>query len=264
MISCPLCKNNHTRLIFSDKGTKIYSCVNCTNAFTFPPPVTPEYESMDFHSKEVIDLNTPLANIDELHPTWQKAIRKQVDLISSFPMKNILEIGCGEGILLSELKKREFAVFGIEPSTTAAARAMKRDIPILNGYFPSVNFSDKKFDLVILSHVLEHIEDPIEFISALKKSLSPNGRVLFVNTNYKGLLPVLFKKKWYAWEVEQHYWHFTPKGLVKILKPLGFAPEKLEYSSLISHIPLIPGLVAKLLPGQQDQFHLVMINRNDQ
>ena len=91
-----------------------------------------------------------------------------------------------------------------------------RGLDIKNEYFSSAA-SERKYDLIIMSHVFEHIEKLNDFLKDLSRSLNNNGAIMFTQTNYKGLLPRLQKEKWYAWVAEQHYWHFTLKGLTKLL-----------------------------------------------
>lgn len=89
-----------------------------------------------------------------------------VQLCTSLPHSDILEIGSGEGAILKRLSDLNFGenLYSIEISHSAVATIRHRNIPrvrecqLFDGYhFP---YSDHKFDLVVLSHVLEHAEHP--------------------------------------------------------------------------------------------------------
>jgi 2-polyprenyl-3-methyl-5-hydroxy-6-metoxy-1,4-benzoquinol methylase len=77
---------------------------------------------------------------------------------------NTLEVGCGDGALLSELHRRGFGgrLAGVE--ITQAAVSIARDRPELDAISlydgQNLPFSDGAYDLGILSHVLEHVSDP--------------------------------------------------------------------------------------------------------
>jgi SAM-dependent methyltransferase len=89
-----------------------------------------------------------------------------VSLCSSYAHASILEIGCGEGAILNRLSELHFGdrLFAIEISRTAVEVLEQRRIASLvecklfDGY--TVPYADKQFDLVILSHVVEHLEFP--------------------------------------------------------------------------------------------------------
>ena len=276
---CPLCKSQKTGTYLSSslkrtiihmisgsaevKPTTIKVCHNCQNAWTDPYPQPIDYTKSDFHhsslcgSAEVEKLTT----LNDLPQQWSNGIIMQANLIKRNlkPKTKILEIGCGEGILLNELAKLQFTVKGIEPSETASLRAEKKGIDCVQGYFPHPSIKES-FDLVILSHVLEHIEKPLEFITQIKSILNPGGYLLLVQTNYKSLQAMLLKWGWY-WGCSEHYWHFTPKGLVNITRPLNFNVKECEFSSLVHEDNYITKLTEKLkiiIPSIEDQFHLLL------
>ena len=110
---------------------------------------------------------------------WLSAIDKVnniVTLSSKYPHKTILEIGSGEGSVLKRLSDLQFgdALYSLEISETALKTIRNRNIKSLaalnlfNGY--SIPYENKKFDLCILSHVIEHLEYP-------RKVLFEAGRV---------------------------------------------------------------------------------------
>lgn len=91
---------------------------------------------------------------------------KVTALCSGVPHETILEIGCGDGAILERLDALGFGkeLHGLEISSSALEQLRQKTIPSLqssaefDGY--TVPFEDKRFDLVIMSHVLEHVEFP--------------------------------------------------------------------------------------------------------
>ncbi len=88
------------------------------------------------------------------------------NLCSRVPHDKILEVGCGNGVVLEELDRRQFGVslFGLEISESAMTQLSNKDIPSLveaklfDG--SRLPFKDHEFDIVVLSHVVEHLEHP--------------------------------------------------------------------------------------------------------
>jgi len=257
-IICPLCGSECSSYqIVTVRESRIIACKRCTNARTFPQPHPLDYENEDFHGQ------FKYKNVNDLPHQWKVGILKQIKIIQHNMLvgDKVLEIGCGQGMLLEELKKEGVDVVGIEPSVSGSLVASQKGLNIINDNFPSETLKGKKYDLIILAQVLEHIKDPGLFIDEILSILSKKGKILFVQTNWKGLMPRFFKSSWYAWVPEQHYWHFTPKGLAYILEKKGCIVEKIEYYSLEHNMHIISQL-ANIIPRQGDQFHLLVRYNN--
>lgn len=248
--SCVFCGGLIKKYLRVNEGW-IYVCRNCEIGVSIPKPPAVPYSNDDFH--EQFNVN----NIDELPRQWRNSILKQCNLIENNFDKNIkiLEIGCGQGLMLKELQNRGYNVIGLEPSVEASKIARNKKLNVVTGYFPETKV-EEKFDLIIISHVLEHIEDYKKFIESLEKVIKSNGCLLLTQTNYKGLIPRIQKDSWYAWVPEQHFWHFTPNGLAFIFNKFGYKKIKLIRSSLVHGLTPIT-FIAELFPILGDQFHLL-------
>lgn len=250
-IHCTLCKGNYVRELMLLKDFKIQLCKRCNIAFTNPSPSLPNYEQEDFHNKNN-EIDRFLYS-EDLPYDWKQLIAIQKGLIQQYLTKdaNILEIGCGEGILLYELFQLGYKVKGIEASYSAQKRGKKKRLDIQRGYFEELN-SRTTYNCIIMSQVLEHMPDLERTLRKIKK-LVPDGYLLLTQANYKGLIPKIQKIDWYAWVPDQHYWHFTLNGLNRLLMNYGFKLVDYKYSSLVHpHNKLYK--LAKVVPKWQDQF----------
>ncbi len=261
--TCPLCGSHSVKTFFRQPHWQIDTCMHCTNAWTNPAPGEIPYADKDFH--ENVCGQSQIPTTDALPWEWRKSLLSQIALLSRhLPQKaRILEVGCGEGILLRELEKKGFIVYGLEPSKTACARLRQQDFRVAEGYFPQALPPEwKGFDCIIMSHVLEHIDNPATVIDSVSH-IAPGGYFLLVQTHWKGLIPRIRKQKWYAWVEEQHFWHFSPDGLSLIARPFGYKEVEREYSSLV-HGSQTEKRLARLTsfkPGWKDQFHLLLQHR---
>ena len=256
---CPFCLSDKLKYIVNFENITILGCKSCTNAWTHPPPAKIPYSQMDFHLDNLQCNNTQIMKNDltELPLDWKNAIVQQVKLIQKYVSSGstILDIGCGEGILLDQIKKAGFKAQGIEPSESASRRAKEKGLNVVTDCFPSPLVTGI-VDAVIMVQVLEHTADPLDTLIKIA-DIVPNGYLFLVQTNYKGLVPVLRRNKWYAWVPDQHFWHFSPKGLEYICKEAGFEKVDLEYSTLVHKSPCIRQLT-RMIPLLGDQFHLVL------
>ena len=90
--------------------------------------------------------------------------------------------------------------------------------------------SDKKFDLITLWHVLEHLPNPKETIRNLKGRLNAKGLLVLAVPNLNSFDASYYQEFWAGYDLPRHLWHFSNKGLQKIIENSGF--------SLISKHPL--------------------------
>lgn len=261
-IVCPLCHSQANKLVVGLESSgllcEIQGCLDCTNAWTSPAPGFVEYDREDFHAQSIAsDSKETTKTIADLPCEWQRSINMQVSLIKRHmkPKAKILEIGCGEGILLSELANSGFTVKGIEPSLAASSRAISKGLDVTASLFPDYT-PDDQFDLIILSHVLEHIEKPYSFLKEIVQ-LIPQSYLLLIQTNYRGLIPKIYPKAWYGWAPHQHYWHFTPSGIAYVATKMKLSLMECEYSSLV-HVgkkSRLLQIAAATTPRLFDQFH---------
>lgn len=87
-------------------------------------------------------------------------VRELWSRVSDDPPRSVLEVGCGEGAVLSTLAAGGWPVRGIEISASGVAAAQGRglDVEVYDGV--TVPADDSSIDLVVLTHVMEHLPDP--------------------------------------------------------------------------------------------------------
>lgn len=131
----------------------------------------------------------------------------------------MLDVGCGVGGLLREFKRNGFKTYGVDYST--------ENIKISSRYgivsSPNNLNPDWKFDIITLSHVLEHQVNPVEFVKSLLSKLNPNG-VLFIETPNCPYLTDGFTNEFLTKRLNAFYSHlyeFTPMGMMGTIKKAG-------------------------------------------
>ncbi len=109
-----------------------------------------------------------------------KAIKlyKKERVDTNKPLK-VLDLGCADGLMIKNLSKEfKISATGIELSKDLYERAVVNcpDAVIINSDINEINFSeDEKFDLIICTAVLEHLENPSKVVSKIFNLLSING-----------------------------------------------------------------------------------------
>jgi len=111
---------------------------------------------------------------------------------------DVLEIGCYTGSLLHSLPKR-YRLHGVELNERAAQIAASRGIEIVAAAAAELPGLSEKFDTIIACDVIEHLENPLDFLGQLRGRLAPGGRVL-ISTGDSGawLWRLLRTRFWYC------------------------------------------------------------------
>jgi SAM-dependent methyltransferase len=144
----------------------------------------------------------------------------------------VLDIGCGRGLLLDELRKLGWTVAGTEISDAAARFA--RDVLQLDvkvGDLRHLHFEEGAFDAVVLWHVLEHVDDPTSLLREVHRLVRPGGFVLLAVPNFGSIEAKLSRAGWFHLDVPRHVSHFTPETLVHVLNAERFKVERISYFS---------------------------------
>lgn len=137
--------------------------------------------------------------------------------------KDLLDIGCGPGVNIGYLKSK-FNCIGIEPDKNLRAHAKKNTgINIKHGLLPNkLPKLEKKFDLVLLLDVLEHVKEDYDSLKTIQKQMKKGG-YLVIN------VPAM---KW-LWsihdEVNLHKRRYEFNELKTLLEKSGFEIIKIRY-----------------------------------
>jgi len=139
---------------------------------------------------------------------------------------SVLDVGCGAGVSLYTFKKYfpQWETFGIEPTKEFADVAQENGINVTYGYLEKGTFN-RKFDLIMLIHVLEHVEDFREMISMLKNYLHEESLLYIEVPSVKdiGFLPSSHDRF-----MSQHEVIFSKEVLQDILESLGYSIQVAE------------------------------------
>ncbi|WP_167358562.1 class I SAM-dependent methyltransferase [Rhizobium aethiopicum] len=143
------------------------------------------------------------------------------------PPSAVLELGCSHGSYVALLRQSGYDAVGIEMSPWVVDFAKTAfEIPVFVGPVESVDFGDRKFDVIALMDVLEHLPDPVGTMRFALDLLSPGG-ILLIQTpefkeqmSYKTLLetnaPFLEQFK-----SNEHLYLFTKESVSKLFEQLG-------------------------------------------
>ncbi|HEY6924489.1 MAG TPA: class I SAM-dependent methyltransferase [Steroidobacteraceae bacterium] len=187
-------------------------------------------QELILHRRLGYPLSTPPDGIVRLLstlPTLSSAAVMEALKLSARAPGRLLDFGCGDGSLMSRLRRVGWKVSGVEQDPKAADSLRARlglDVR------PSLDdFADRagEFDVITASHVIEHTADPVSTLRALRRFLNQEGSLIIVTPNANSLGARAFGRFWRGLEPPRHFNVFTPKSLRYALEQAGYLVEEL-------------------------------------
>lgn len=160
----------------------------------------------------------------------------------------ILEIGFGEGIFLKRLKSLGYKyLYGIEPGNHKVCDGLE-GVRLISDFYPSAAFTER-VDLIFHSLVLEHIQNPVEFLLSQKAQLTDKGKIIVIVPN-EG--PFLTQGDCSSF-IHEHFNFFTAASLENVVASAGLQVEKLTtIGGLLAAVLINKATVGE--PGPADDF----------
>lgn len=142
---------------------------------------------------------------------------------AKLPHQNVLDIGCGDGSALQKLKSLGFdKLYGTEIDLGQCYRLKKAGITAFNTNDLTTLSTTQRFDVVRMSHVLEHVYNPKETINKTKQLLKNNGILLIGVPNFDSPASKISGKYFCGLQLPTHLFHFNKRSLRKLLEDEGY------------------------------------------
>ena len=139
------------------------------------------------------------------------------------PLSGKAHVGCGSDDGLRLMSTLGWKVEGVEVDPAAIATARSKGLVIHSGTLADRRFPDNTFDAVTMSHVIEHIHDPVALISECGRILKPAGMLVIMTPNAHSLGHSFYGSNWVALEPPRHLHTFTPWALQEATRTAGLA-----------------------------------------
>jgi SAM-dependent methyltransferase len=251
-ISCDFCGEDKTTLFLETENQetkekfKIVRCCACGLIYLNPRPVKDiiaryypvdsYYAYQDFLNKKTLSYREWLKKISlEGYYDSKNVLKKLVSflLVRNFlivvPKETkgrLLDIGCGSGEFLNQMKSFGWEVYGVEINPESASIGSKHGVNIFCGELGTADFADNFFDVVVLSQTLEHVYSPASYLERIYRLLREEGLLIIGVPNIGCLEAQIFGGNWHALEAPRHLYFFTVHSLRYYLEKYGFEVEK--------------------------------------
>ncbi|TRV11694.1 MAG: class I SAM-dependent methyltransferase [Microcystis wesenbergii Mw_MB_S_20031200_S109] len=232
--NCPICQEENGEILYAQNfvlpeghplsnGYDILCCDRCGFVYADTTVSQKDYDIFYTKLSKYEDKKTATGGGES--PYDAARLQKTAECIAEFlPDKSvrILDIGCANGGLLGYLKKLGYNnLCGLDPSPICAETTkQKYDIETYTGSMFELPDSFGVFDVIILSHVLEHIQDVSSALTNLKDILDKNG-ILYAEVPDAKRYLNFYVSPFHYFDTE-HINHFSLKFLEKLLMLANF------------------------------------------
>ena len=142
-------------------------------------------------------------------------LQKKVSLIENYSnsSRTLMDVGAGTGDFIVRAQKSGWQVTGVEPNKNALELALGKGVELKEDLGA---FKGKKFGLITLWHVLEHLPNLKESAQQLSELLEDNGTMIIAVPNFKSFDAKHYGKFWAAYDVPRHLWHFSRTAIGRL------------------------------------------------
>jgi len=233
--TCIICKSgNVVELNYIPKYKNRYILLKCTEC-GLKFIVSDNYETLpddlywDDVNKKIYSLHSVINEFREKYNKYLKVL-----LNYKLPNKNLLEIGSGCGIFLKFATDSGIDSIGFEPSKIAADMSRSNyNANIVCGYLTRDSDVRKDFGIVTAWDVIEHVENPVEFVNICGDHLADGGVFLLETPDESSLIRKLItivmrvKRIFHVNSSSNiyypsHRYYFTHKSIIRLLNDAGF------------------------------------------
>ncbi|MEN8250053.1 MAG: class I SAM-dependent methyltransferase [Bacteroidota bacterium] len=139
----------------------------------------------------------------------------------------LLEVGCGSGDRLVWMRKAGWEVEGQEVDPKAAENARgTHGITVHLGELEKLDLAEGSYDVIIMTHVIEHVYQPVALLEECRRLLKPSGELVVVTPNVKSCGHKYFSSCWRGLELPRHLHIFSPGTLSALAFKAGFEEYK--------------------------------------
>ncbi len=182
-----------------------------------PENLVSYYES----EKYISHTDAKISLVDKLyHLIKGFSLKRKLSLISHFSKssKTLLDIGAGTGDFLLKAKHNKWVTEGVEPNSKARMKALDKGLSLLTSM---ESLPSKKYQVITLWHVLEHMPDLENQILKMLWHLEESGTLVIAVPNFNSFDAKHYGKFWAAYDTPRHLWHFSRTSIEKLFAEKG-------------------------------------------
>lgn len=228
---CPICLSNNNHNVYNQSNTvlarygflnkkpktssnksDLYLNINYCNNCDFAWNQAFEYSKVSYDSDAIIESGT----FSKRYLKYQSDKASYIKKVIGYKPDVLVEIGAGSGLFIKEFEAKQ--KIAIEPSEEA--KLIDKSITVFNDFYKREKFNFKA-DLIVLRQVIEHVNNPLEFLNDIILSFNKKeNKEFFIYIEVPNSTPTFRYGRFYDLYFE-HCNYFTNKSLIFLATQLG-------------------------------------------
>ena len=166
---------------------------------------------------------TPGVRVAAMGALRRQSVAEELLLYSHSWSRSLLDIGCGSGQFLAGAHRLGFKATGLERDPHGVTAARLAGVECAQGSVETLGGDERTYDIIRLSHVLEHLGDPLRSLRLLRERLAAGGVLAIGVPNARGVVARYFEEDWFQLDPPRHVWGFGPDNLLRLLNRAGLS-----------------------------------------
>lgn len=242
-MNCKICDSPNSRRQCVKDAVSYSKCCGCGFVFQEQLPTAENFariydnESHYFvDDKKGVDYVQNEQSLQRNAKFYIEVISREVPDFKTYS-KDVLDIGCGTGVFLSEIAKLGHRCRGLEISRWASEFGRERyGIDILCRDLNNADLPENAFDVITLMHVIEHLPEPGNVLSQIYRLLRPGGVLILATPDVDCLTAKFTGTHWRYYLPNEHIHLFNQRSLEILAGEHGFKPFKYK-QALYEEVP---------------------------
>ena len=227
LADCPCGRDDDVIVTQTDRHGLAYRLVLCNTCGLLRMNPQPEDGHLAWYYsnlyRPLYDQSSPAAEVF-LRKLWKSELLEKVLNRSTFnrPFSSVLDIGCGGGWTMKIMHDMGAECVGYDFSQDLIEYGIQQGFDLRLGGSDEAIKDGARGDLVIYSHILEHVRDPVAELEKLRELIGENG-MLYIETPYIGRIKKRLHGDALKYWQRAHLWEFQLEHVIYFLRKAGFS-----------------------------------------
>lgn len=253
--SCDVCGAAERTTLFRKQGFSYHRCLSCRHIY-ISPRILPVVQELLREDLDNLSIDDSYLEVQRFH-----ADRICQLLRDKAPGPRLLDVGFGRGYLMRLAQAHGFEVYGLD-SSEAQVGLMA---PLFGRRVAHVVVGEdeipwRELDVVVMSHVLEHLPQPATALKEIYERLNPAGILFVVVPDMDSMHFKIFGKRWDVLNPLVHFQYFNESSLTRLLERCGFEDAERVHHPMPheSYLPRWARLMRQLGGSEVSEFSMLV------
>jgi 2-polyprenyl-3-methyl-5-hydroxy-6-metoxy-1,4-benzoquinol methylase len=191
---------------------QIVQCEHCGHVYANPR--WPADELLDAYA--AVEDQTYVVERAGREKTFAHHLRSLEKFTGPAAGRPLLDVGAYTGIFVEVACSRNWQAVGVEPSSWASGLARDQGLPVMQGTLDADELRDRRFDVITMWDVIEHLIDPSAEVAKARRLLNPGGLLAIHTMDINSSMARLMGRRW-PWLMDMHVEYFSRRTLKRLL-----------------------------------------------